>query len=561
MLVKYGFDEIIVDGEFYQVQPSFRNIAKIDDVEESYKIIHFDHHFYPVHLLLYQALRNRTDKFKLFGLNLDFNTETFIYRDIKLSRHISSKRKDQLLRRRSANNNFIKMVSQKWKCANSLKVAQLSGYTAEHSNYHHGEQNLQDTIINMASGFPGTNNIPLLYPDGGFGTRLEGGKDAASARYIFTKMEGMTEYIFRTEDDPLLTPVNDDGDLVQPEYYVPIVPMICVNGGKGIGTGFSSDIPQCNVNNIIDYILYRIDDKKKKCPDIELYYEGFNGTIEKLTETKYLVKGCYEIMGVDTIRITELPIGTWTEKYKTYLEQLMDKKGKTSIIKSYKDLCTDTTVDFEIKLVSGTVNRLLTQSAEYNCNGIEKMFKLYTTKQITNMWLFNQHQQLKKYKTIAAIIDAYIPVRLETYEKRIAYLIKELEREVKILHNKSRFIQEQCDDVIDLRKKKKHEVIELLNTSGYDIIDQDEEFKYLRAMRFEDIEEENVTKLNTLKNNKIQELEDLKNKTPVSVWIEELTILRKKYKDYINDRKVRQMGVVKSIGKKKKVKIIKDTKN
>ena len=136
-----------------------------------------------------------------------------------------------------------------------------------------------------------------------------------------------------------------------------------------------------------------------------------------------------------------------------------------------------------------------------------------------------------------------------------------MEREVKILHNKSRFIQEQCDDVIDLRKKKKHEVIELLNTSGYDIIDQDEEFKFLRAMKFEDIEEENVTKLNTFKNNKIQELEDLKNKTPVSIWIEELTILRKKYKEYINDRKVRQMGVVKSIGKKKKVKIIKDTKN
>jgi len=112
----------------------------------------------------------------------------------------------------------------------SLKVAQLSGYTAEHSNYHHGEQNLQDTIVGMASGFPGTNNIPLLYPDGGFGTRLEGGKDAASARYIFTKKEALTDYIFRSEDDPLLTPVNDDGDLVQPEHYMPIIPMILVNG-------------------------------------------------------------------------------------------------------------------------------------------------------------------------------------------------------------------------------------------------------------------------------------------------------------------------------------------
>lgn len=442
-----------------------------------------------------------------------------------------------------------------------IKVAQFAGYVSEHSGYHHGEQSLVGAIIGMAAEYTGTNNISMFTPNGQFGTRLKGGEDHASERYIFTQLSPITKYIYPDADNSILNYKDDDGQSVEPEYYVPIVPMICVNGGKGIGTGFSSDIPQCNVNNIIDYILYRIDDTKNKCPDIELYYEGFKGVIDKLTETKYLVKGCYEIIGVDTIRITELPIGTWTEKYKTYLEQLMDKKGKSTIIKSYKDLCTDTTVDFEIKLVSGTVNRLLTQSGEYNCNGIEKIFKLYTTKQITNMWLFNQHQQLKKYKTIAGIIDAYIPVRLETYEKRIVYLINELEREVKILHNKSRFIQEQCDDVIDLRKKKKQEVIELLNKIGYDIIDEDEEFKYLRAMKFEDIEEENVIKLNTLKNNKIQELEDLKNKTPVSIWIEELTILRKKYKEYLNDRKLRQMGVAKSIGKKKKVKIIKDTKN
>ena len=139
----------------------------------------------------------------------------------------------------------------------SLKVAQLSGYTAEHSNYHHGEQNLQDTIVYMAHDFPGTNNIPLLYPDGGFGTRLENGHDAASARYIFTKMEGMTEKIFRSEDFPLLTYINDDGDLVQPQYYVPIIPMILVNGCNcGIGTGWSCNIPCYNPKDLTYFKLW-----------------------------------------------------------------------------------------------------------------------------------------------------------------------------------------------------------------------------------------------------------------------------------------------------------------
>lgn len=112
----------------------------------------------------------------------------------------------------------------------SLKVAQLAGYTAEHSNYHHGEKNLFETIIGMANEFPGTNNIPILYRDGMFGTRLEGANDAADGRYIFTKMDALTELIYREEDEPLLTPVNDDGDLVQPKHYVPIIPMMLVNG-------------------------------------------------------------------------------------------------------------------------------------------------------------------------------------------------------------------------------------------------------------------------------------------------------------------------------------------
>lgn len=446
-----------------------------------------------------------------------------------------------------------------------VKVAQFSGYVSEHSGYHHGEQSLVGAIIGMAAEYIGTNNISLLTPNGQFGTRLKGGEDHASERYIFTQLSTITKYLYPDADNNILNYKDDDGSSVEPEYYVPIIPMICVNGGKGIGTGFSSDIPQCNVYNIMDYVLYKIGGNVKKCPNIELYYEGFTGTIDKLTETKYLIKGKYEIIGVDIIRITELPIGTWTEKYKAYIEQLMDKKSDKKnqlyIVKSYKDLCTDTTVDFEIKLTSGSVNKLLTQSADYNCNGIEKVFKLYTTKQVTNMWLFNENQQLKKYKTISEIIDAYIPVRLEAYEKRIAYLIQELEREVKILHNKSRFIQEQCDDIIDLRKKKKNEVISLLEAKGYDVIDNDDDFKYLRAMKFEDIEEENVVKLNMLKDSKILELEELRNKTAKNVWITELGVLRKQYKIYITDRKGRQTGALKHASKKKKVKIIKDTKN
>ena len=186
----------------------------------------------------------------------------------------------------------------------SLKVAQLSGYTAEHSNYHHGEQNLYDTIVGMANEFPGTNNIPLLYRDGMFGTRLAGGQDAASARYIYTKMEYLTEYIFREEDEPLLKQVNDDGDFVQPEFYIPILPMILVNGcSAGIGTGWSCNIPCYNPIEIIDGIKDWLENNNTDettnvsvIPNLIPWYRGFKGTIE-IDETKtnrYITKGIIE---------------------------------------------------------------------------------------------------------------------------------------------------------------------------------------------------------------------------------------------------------------------------
>ena len=87
---------------------------------------------------------------------------------------------------------------------NEIKVAQLAGYVSEHSAYHHGEASLAGTIVGMAQTFVGSNNVALLYPAGQFGTRLLGGKDAASPRYIFTKLPALTRLIFHPDDDALL---------------------------------------------------------------------------------------------------------------------------------------------------------------------------------------------------------------------------------------------------------------------------------------------------------------------------------------------------------------------
>eukprot|EP01033_Poteriospumella_lacustris_P013978 gene13978-9984_t len=199
-----------------------------------------------------------------------------------------------------------------------IKVAQLAGYVSEHSAYHHGEASLTQTIIGMAQNFVGSNNINLLSPCGQFGTRLMGGKDAASPRYVFTKLETITRLIFHPDDDPLLEYLEDDGQSIEPLYYVPIIPMALVNGCEGIGTGWSSSVPTFNPRELISNLKRMIqgDEPEEMLP----WYRGFTGSVQQKAAQSYVLTGTLEQLDEQTVRISELPVGKWTTDYKQYLE-------------------------------------------------------------------------------------------------------------------------------------------------------------------------------------------------------------------------------------------------
>ena len=444
-----------------------------------------------------------------------------------------------------------------------IKVAQFGGYISEHSGYHHGEASLMQAVVGMAQEFVGSNNINTLMPNGQFGTRLQGGSDSASERYIFTALNSLTKYIYRDVDSGVLTYLDDDGTLVEPEFYVPIIPMILVNGSTGIGTGFSTDIMCYNPIQIIRYIKNNLMSKEN---DFKLspYYEGYTGTIHKIETNRYMFKGIYEVVKKDTIHITELPVGTWTENYKIFLEKLIDagvdKKGKKkkSFIKDYKDMSTDTKVDIVVTFQSGELEKLLTKKSEYDCNELEKKLNLTTTRKTSNMHMFDENQRLRKFNEPEDIIEHYIPIRLQYYAKRKEYLIRKINREVLYLSNKARFIEEQCNDTIDLRRKKRQQVVDLLIKHDYDMIDDDTEFKYLRSMPIDSVIEENIVKLRKERDTKIAELKILKNTTIQTMWMNELNDLEVQYNKYIRERKARQEG--REIKKVKKVKKMKKVK-
>lgn len=426
-----------------------------------------------------------------------------------------------------------------------IKVAQFSGYVSEHACYHHGEQSLNMAIVGMAQNFIGSNNINVLVPAGQFGSRIKGGKDNASPRYIFTKLNPLTRFIYPKNDDDVLEYLYDDGTRVEPRFYLPILPMILVNGSEGIGTGFSTSIMCYNPRDIIKYLKFKLQMQSTDNIDLYPYYEGFTGEIIKTCETGYLFKGTYEKIEEDVIRVTELPIGFWTQNFKNHLETLLTEeknvngsKGRKQIIAHFNDNSKDENICFTITFVKGMLDELEHLQSEHGCNGVHKMFKLCTTKSTTNMHMFNHEDKLIKYLTVGEIIDEYYNVRLPFYETRKNSIITNLQEELLIIKNKVNYIDEVLNGTIVLVKKNKCQIIEMLKNKQFDMINDDNEYKYLLKMPMDSVCNEKVIKLNEEHNNLTRILDVTRNTTIHQMWLNDLNDFEQAYSDYIAERTV-----------------------
>lgn len=460
----------------------------------------------------------------------------------------------------------ILFAAFKRRLTSEIKVAQFSGYVSEHSAYHHGEASLNGAIVNMAQNYVGSNNINLLEPLGQFGTRIQMGQDSASERYIFTQLNTLTRFIFPEADDNVLNYLNDDGSLVEPDYYVPIIPFALVNGISGIGTGFSCSIPSYHPKQIIAYLQNKLtstntlDDFTNISTTTEFipYYEGFRGEIKKLSEHKFLIKGLWEKLGPDTIRITELPIGTGTMPYTTFLEELMDgltdKTGKKipPSIKDMTSMCTEVAIDITILFPKGKLDELVGQvDGTTSINGLEKLLKLATTISCTNMHLFNASSKLHKYETVEEIIDEFYDVRLNIYRKRKTFMVEELQKRLIKLSNRARYISCNLDGSVDLRRKSSTIIQELLVSMKFDVLDGD--YKYLIKMPMDSVSEENVASILKEVKETEHELDQLTKTTIETMWLHELSILDREYDIYKQKRVQIQSGATATKPETKKI--------
>uniref|UniRef100_H3ALH9 DNA topoisomerase 2 n=1 Tax=Latimeria chalumnae TaxID=7897 RepID=H3ALH9_LATCH len=426
-----------------------------------------------------------------------------------------------------------------------VKVAQLAGSVAEISAYHHGENSLMGTIINLAQNFVGSNNINLLQPIGQFGTRLHGGKDAASPRYIFTMLSTLARLLFPANDDQVLKFLYDDNQRVEPEWYIPIIPMVLINGAEGIGTGWACRIPNFEPRELVNN-LRRMLDGDEPLPMLPKY-KNFKGTIQELGPNQYMVYGEISVLDSTTIEISELPVRTWTQTYKEQvLEPMLNGTEKTPpLITDFREYHTDTTVRFVIKM---TEEKLL----EAEAAGLHKVFKLQTSLTCNSMVvLFDHVGCLKKYESVQDILKEFFDLRLKYYGLRKEWLLGMLGAESAKLNNQARFILEKIEGKIVIENKPKKELIQLLIQRGYesdpvktwrvsqektgdddDTTDEENEsasssssgpdFNYLLGMPLWNLTKEKKDEICKQRDAKENELDDLKRKSPADLWKHDL---------------------------------------
>lgn len=410
-----------------------------------------------------------------------------------------------------------------------IKVAQLSGYISAEMAYHHGEVSLQGAIINMSQNFIGSNNINLLVPEGNYGSRNNGGKDAASPRYIFTRLSQLTSQIYNNYDNPLYTYLSDDNLPIEPEYMLPIIPMVLVNGCEGIATGYSTYIPPYNPNDIIDNLINLLNDKQMY--NMMPFYKGFNGQVlqTELGIGSYYTQGKWNKLSESKIEITELPVGVWVTQYKEFLETFIESSKSTTKRKFYfKDVQNmtkdeNTGIHFIIEFKNASDLESLIKS-----DNLEKELKLTKSFSTNNMYLFNPNLILTKYDTPQDIIQDYYSIRLDFYEKRRIYIIQKLTEELKVLESKIRFIEEYIDGTLDINKKSKDYTIQLLEKRKYHKVHSTScDYDYLIQLPIVSFTSDKIKDLTNTRDKKLDELNYYKTKCDKDLWKIDLENLKK----------------------------------
>lgn len=347
---------------------------------------------------------------------------------------------------------------------NTIKVFQLGGYIAEHMMYHHGSDSLNKTIINMAQNFAGSRNIPLLLPIGQFGSRYKGGDDAGSARYINTKLnKSVVELLYPTIDNDLLEYNVIDGELAEPQYFIPILPTVLLEDVALPSTGWKIEVYARDIEQVINNVKNLINNEESKISKMKYFKNKFKGKEVKNKNTNMLI-GLYEIPknSKDTIIINELPPKVWNEKY-------IDSLEKKDFIDEVLDESTIDDVRIIVNFKKGELNKLISEYQEHKnyseyLDAVEYNLNLYI-KLSHHINLYQINNAVKEYKNYETVIMDWFYIRKNCYIKRIDRELILLKYKIMMLENIIRFIENH--EQYNISKKSDMIANAILKDNGY----------------------------------------------------------------------------------------------
>ena len=406
---------------------------------------------------------------------------------------------------------IIHISNQTWKTGSekTLKVFQLSGKVASDCYYHHGDASLSNAIITMAQRFK--NNAPLLEEDGQFGSLRS--PQAGAPRYIGTKLSENFKLIYK--DFELLEYKEEEGESIEPKYFLPIVPAVLLNGSSGIAVGFASNVLNRDIKSIIDACVKVLAGKEPG--EVKPSLNGFNGEFiqDKENNKRWVIRGKYDKVNTTTVKITELPPSMTYEKYEDILDKLVDDK----VIVTYDDNCKDN-IDYTIKFTRSDLEKL----------DEEKLIKLLKLEESSTeiFSTLDEFGKLMIFENTSDIIKYFVDFRLKYYHKRKQFLLDKMNRELKILSNRGRFIKAIIDGKLKVNNVSKAIIIEGIEAMNLDKID--DSYDYLLRMPIYSLTKEMYDKLKEDFTIKKEEIKVLESTDPKDMYILDLTELKKKFK-------------------------------
>lgn len=398
-----------------------------------------------------------------------------------------------------------------------VKTETLANITAAFTNYLHGANNIATTVCTtMTQNFVGANNYALTTGNsGGWGCRIN--PSAAAPRYTRICLSNVTKAIMHEDDEEIIGRQFFEGDYIEPKFFVPVFPVLLLNGSKGLSTGFSCTIYPRNPGEVITYIKKKISGINPKTPLLP-WFKGFTGEVRVNDDTGDAESvGVIKRINTTNYEITELPIGM---EYQTYIG-VLDKLYEDKVIADYDDCCepkTDTIL-FKIKTTRQFTN---TYSDPEKLNKIFKLVKSLSE----NLNCIDENNQVREFKSVKEIIDAYIDIRMQYYVKRKKYLIDKINGKISLLASKYAFCAGVIDGSIKITKVAKDKIIAQLEKVK-EIIKVDDSYDYLLRMPIYSITKEKMAEMAEQLKNLKAELKETKVMKPEDFWIIDLNSVKK----------------------------------